>query len=116
MAHLEQTRLASLDRQGSRLDDIGHNIRLFVVENLLFGQGEAQFSNEDSFLEKGLIDSVGILTLVEFVRESYAISIEDEELVPENWDSVHRIAATAGPRKTPKTSAVVAAQSGKLGL
>jgi len=36
---------------------------------------------------------MGILTLVEFVREKYSIAIQDEELVPEHWDSVERIAA-----------------------
>jgi len=75
------------------MEDIAQKVRVFVVDNLLFGQGDDRFSNDDSFLENGLIDSVGILTLVEFVRETYAIPIQDEELVPENWDSVHRIAA-----------------------
>jgi acyl carrier protein len=75
------------------MEDIAQKIRMFVVDNLLFGQGDGRFSNDDSFLENGLIDSVGILTLVELVRETYAISVKDEELVPENWDSVHRIAA-----------------------
>ena len=49
-------------------------------------------SNEDSFLEKGLVDSMGILTLAVFVQEKYAITVADEDLVPENWDSVKRIA------------------------
>jgi acyl carrier protein len=44
-------------------------------------------------LDKGLIDSMGILTLVEFVKDKYSIATEDEELVPEHWDSVERIAA-----------------------
>ena len=74
------------------MEDISQTIRIFVVDNLLFEQGDGHFSNDDSFLENGLIDSVGILTLVEFVRETYAVPIADEELVPENWDSVHRIA------------------------
>ena len=77
----------------SSIEDISQNIRIFVIDNLLFGQGDSGLSNDDSFFEKGLIDSVGILTLVEFTKETYAISVEDAEIVPENWDSVHRIAS-----------------------
>jgi len=75
------------------MQEIEQNIRSFVVDNFLFGEENGHFSNDDSFLDKGLIDSMGILTLVEFVKEKYSISIEDEELVPDRWDSVHRIAA-----------------------
>jgi acyl carrier protein len=74
------------------MEDIAQKIRSFVIDNLLFGQ-EGAFSNGDSFLENGMIDSMGILTLVEFVTETFAISIEDTEIVPENWDSVSRIAS-----------------------
>ena len=72
---------------------IQQEIHNFVIDNFLFGEGSAQFSDGDSFLDKGLIDSMGILTLVEFVKEKYDIAVEDEELVPDNWDSVERIAA-----------------------
>jgi len=74
------------------MEQIERELRQFVIDNFLFGEGESQFSNEDSFLEKGFVDSMGILTLVNFVQEKYAIGVADEELVPENWDSVHRIA------------------------
>jgi acyl carrier protein len=74
------------------MEDIAQRIRAFVIDNLLFGQEGDGFTNEDSFLENGLIDSIGILTLVEFVRETFAISIDDTDVVPENWDSVRRIA------------------------
>ena len=77
----------------SHMEEIAQAIRVFVVDNFLFGQENGHFSNDDSFLESGLIDSVGILTVLEFVRETYAIPIEDSEIVPKNWDSVHRIAA-----------------------
>lgn len=73
--------------------EIEGELRTFVVDNFLFGQADESFSNTDSFLEKGLIDSMGILTLVEFVRDTYSIAVEDEELIPENWDSVQRIAS-----------------------
>lgn len=75
------------------MQKIAQKIRDFVIDNFLFEEADNRFSNDDSFFENGLVDSVGILTLVEFVKEKYAISIEDDEIVPDNWDSVHRIAA-----------------------
>jgi acyl carrier protein len=74
-----------------------------VVDNFLFGEGDGRFSNQDSFLDKGLIDSMGILTLVEFVKEKYAIPVEDEDLIPDNWDSVQRITNFVQSRLAAKT-------------
>ena len=74
------------------MEQIEQELHQFVVDNFLFGDGGKQLSNDDSFLEKGLIDSMGILTMVSFVQDTYAVSVADEELVPENWDSVRRIA------------------------
>jgi acyl carrier protein len=73
------------------MDDVAQKIRAFVIDNLLFGQGGDSFSDDDSFLEKRLIDSMGVLSLVEFVGETFAVPIEDSEIVPENWDSVNLI-------------------------
>lgn len=62
-------------------------IRRFVEENLLFGE-KATFADDASFLELGLIDSTGVLELVAFVERAFGITLEDDELVPENLDSV----------------------------
>ena len=74
------------------MQEIAQEVRGFVIDNFLFGEEDGYFSNDDSFLDNGLVDSIGILSLVEFVKEKYAITIEDEEIVPDNWDSVCRIA------------------------
>lgn len=68
-------------------------IRRFVADNFLFGQEGAVFADEASFLEKGLIDSTGVLELVAFVEEKYGFKVADEELVPENFDTVGNLAA-----------------------
>jgi len=65
-------------------------LRGFVVKNFLFGQ-DGQLGNDDSFLEKGIIDSTGILELVSFVEETYGIMVEDQELIPENLDSINNL-------------------------
>ena len=67
-------------------------IRNFIVENFLYGQ-ENGLEDDISFMEKGLIDSTGVLELVAFVEERYGISLEDEELIPENLDSINRLSA-----------------------
>ncbi|MGD0792491.1 MAG: acyl carrier protein [Terriglobales bacterium] len=74
------------------MQQLEQEVRQFIIDNFVFENSNGSFSNEDSFLETGLVDSMSIMTLVEFVREKYAISIEDEELVPDHWDSVSRIA------------------------
>lgn len=73
------------------METIG-KVRDFVVENFLFGEGKG-LEKDTSFLEKGIIDSTGILELVGFLEETYDIKVADEELVPENLDSLANIDA-----------------------
>ena len=69
------------------MNDLAKDLRQFVRESFLFGQ-EITFSDDDSFLELGLIDSTGVLELVAFLEGEYQIRVEDDELVPENLDSI----------------------------
>ena len=59
-------------------------------ENFLFGKDNG-LHDGTSFLEKGIIDSTGILELVNFIEEEYHIEVDDEELIPENLDSIKNI-------------------------
>lgn len=83
------------------MQQIQQQVRQFVIDNFIFENNPSGFSNDDSFFDTGLLDSMGVLTLVEFVREKYGIKIEDDELLPENWDSVNRITAFVQSRLTP---------------
>ena len=67
-------------------------IRTFIVENFLFGQDEG-LNDDSSFLDGGIIDSTGILELVNFLEEQFSIKVDDEELVPENLDSISNVVA-----------------------
>ena len=67
-------------------------IRNFIVENFLFGDTGVPLGDEDSLLQKGLIDSTGILEIVSFIEEKFGIAVEDDELVPENLDAINSIA------------------------
>ena len=72
-------------------------IRSFIIENFLFGD-DSGLNDEASFLEEGLIDSTGILELVNFLEEEFEIAVDDEELVPENLDSVNNVVAYLGKK------------------
>ena len=68
-------------------------IREFIIENFLFDAGDDALQNEASFLEQGIIDSTGVLELVDWLEEEFEINVEDEELIPENLDSVNLLSA-----------------------
>ncbi len=68
-------------------------LKEFLITNFLFSDDGIQFDDDDSFLEKGIIDSTGILELIEYLEDTYSISIEDDELIPENLDSMNRVEA-----------------------
>ena len=69
-------------------------LRTFIVDNFLFGDasGRFTFTNDDSFQQRGIVDSTGILELVCHLQEHYGINIDDAELVPDNLDSVSKVA------------------------
>lgn len=85
------------------MDTMQDKIRHFIVENFLFGDDDG-LDNDTSFLETGVIDSTGILELVSFLDETFNIEIDDEELLPENLDSINNIVAFLS-RKTDLQSA-----------
>jgi len=72
-------------------EEIINIIKEFIGNNFLLGDG-GEPEEETSFLESGIIDSTGILELVAFLEEKFGISIEDDEIVPENMDSLRNIA------------------------
>jgi acyl carrier protein len=74
------------------LSDNKSKIRAFIVENFLFGNDDG-LQDETSFLEEGIIDSTGVLELVTFLEEDFDITIDDEELIPENLDSINNVTA-----------------------
>jgi len=80
------------------MSDIKHDIRNFVVENFLFGQA-SDLTDESSFLEQGIVDSTGMMELVAHLERTYNIKVKDEELVPDNLDSINSIAAFPTPKK-----------------
>jgi acyl carrier protein len=74
------------------MNKLKDKIRQFIVEDFLFGNDNG-LKDDTSFLDEGIIDSTGILELVSFLEEEFSISVEDEELIPENLDSIMNVVA-----------------------
>lgn len=73
--------------------EIREKIRGFLSANFLLGKGSVNVKDEDSFLESGIVDSTGVLEFVSFLQDTWDIQVSDEELLPENFDSVANLTA-----------------------
>ena len=65
-------------------------IRNFILENFIL-ENPDDLVDDESMLEKGIMDSTGVLELVAFIESTYEVKVEDEELIPENLDSIKNI-------------------------
>lgn len=72
--------------------EIETQIKQFVLDNFLFGGSLDDIDAEASLMKTGVIDSLGVLQLISFAEETFGITIEDEEVVPDNFDSVRNLA------------------------
>lgn len=68
-------------------------IETFIRENFLLGMGNRHLNPDDSFMGQGIVDSTGILELVSFIERTYGFKVLDEEMMPENLDSVRKVVA-----------------------
>ena len=84
---------------------IHSTVRKFIADNFLYREGLDSFADDASFLEANLIDSTGILELVMFLEKTFSIRVADNEIVPENLDSIQRIAAYVQRKLTPAAGA-----------
>jgi acyl carrier protein len=67
-------------------------LRQFVTDNFMFGKPYAGFADDNSFIERGIIDSTAVMELVAFLEERYRIKLQDKDLIPENLDSINGLA------------------------
>ena len=69
------------------------DIKKFIAKNFLFSDDTSVGRDDQSLMSSGTLDSTGILELIMFVEEKFAVKIPDEDMLPENFDSVKAIAA-----------------------
>lgn len=67
-------------------------IRDFILENFLFTTDTAAVSLDESLLDRGVVDSTGMLEIIMFIEEQLGVEVADAEMIPENLDSVNNIA------------------------
>ena len=70
--------------------DFREQIRNFIVSNFLFGDGST-LKDDTQFLENGVVDSTGLLEVIQFIEGAFAVTVEDHELLPVNLNSVNNI-------------------------
>lgn len=68
-------------------------LRSYILNNFLFTNDESMLDDDDSLLEKGVIDSTGIMEVIFFLEQEFGIGVDDEDMIPENLDSISRIVA-----------------------
>ena len=73
-------------------DHIVNEVRKFILQTILIGVMEEPLAENDSFLQKGILDSTGVLELVGFLERQYVIACADHEITPENLDTLSAIA------------------------
>jgi acyl carrier protein len=79
--------------------ELEKKIKGYILENYLFTDDETQLASEDSLLERGIIDSTGILEVIMFLEDEFGVTVDDDEMVPENLDSVANLVAFVQRKK-----------------
>ena len=80
-------------------DDLRERIQKFILENYLFSTDRSALGYDDSLIGRGIVDSTGMLEIIMFVEEQLGVTVKDEEMIPDNLDSVNRIAAFVESRR-----------------
>jgi acyl carrier protein len=86
--HLNQTMTKPTDTK-----TIEHPIREFIATNLLYTTDGFAYTDDASLLQEGIVDSLGVVELVAFVQKQFEVKVEQQDVVPDNFDSVAKLAA-----------------------
>lgn len=74
-----------------RTDMIRSSLRKFLSAPIMPLARSGDFGDDESFLERGVLDSTGVLELVGFIESQFSIRVESDELIPDNLDSINKI-------------------------
>lgn len=75
---------------------IESQVRSYILENLMFSSNPADLASGESLLDRGVIDSTGVLEIVLFLETTFGVKVKDSEMLPENFDSVDNIVRFVG--------------------
>ena len=80
--------------------ELQQQIRDFVTANFYVADPES-LEDRTSLLDEGIIDSTGVLEVIMFIETTFGVTVEDSEMLPENLDSIERIAAFVARKQVP---------------
>jgi acyl carrier protein len=83
---------ADLVKEGRVVENLNEEVRQFIVKKFPLARKQ-QIGNADSLLESGLLDSQGVLEVVAFIEQNFPIIVCDDDLLPENFQTIDRIVA-----------------------
>ena len=78
----------NLDYDEKKIVDI---IRKFIINNFILSNQKENIDTNKSLYENGIVDSTGVLEIVDFLEETFDIKIDDDELIPDNLDSIRKM-------------------------
>ena len=85
--------------------DLVNEIRDYICGTMLIGLSDQSIEADESLVQRGVVDSTGVLELVEFLQDRYGIRVEDEEITTDNLDTLNSITAYVQRKLTPQTAA-----------
>jgi len=80
------------------MSELATQLRQYVDETFLFGV-DTDYADDDSFMENGIIDSTGVLELIAYLEGTFGIKVRDEDLLPENLDSIGALVQFLGRKQ-----------------
>jgi len=86
-------------QNGESMSTVEEKVRSYIMMNFMFTDDGSALVNSDSLLGKGIIDSTGILEVIHFLDDEFEIKVADEEMIPDNLDSVDNIVAFVARKK-----------------
>ena len=85
--------------------DIRQGIRLHILQNFLFTDDPSALADDESFLERGFIDSTGVIEITHFLEDTFGVDVEDTEMLPENLDSIDNLVAFVERKRATRAQA-----------
>ena len=77
---------------------IFENLEKFLVTDIAASSGKKSLNPDEDLLEQGMLDSMGIMKLIVYIEETFAINVEDEEIIPENFQSLNSMVKFVGQK------------------
>lgn len=98
MSHMQGATTGSPE-PSQRMQDVQQRVKQFVVENF-YVSDPSEVGDDTSLITTGLVDSTGMLEVIGFLESEFGIRIRDQEMVPDNLETIGRITAFVGKKRT----------------